>query len=127
MKKIQSMVHNIFISTGFGTMIFVTMLIMDNGLNETLKSVLIWVAASCLYGLTFEIMRIRSIRSRIKFPLHIALCFLITVAARVTYSYITKGYVDLISTVIITIPIFAAVYIALYFFMKFTGSIEAYR
>ncbi|MDE6591967.1 MAG: hypothetical protein K2K57_02745, partial [Oscillospiraceae bacterium] len=117
-------VHNIFISTGFGTMIFVTMLIMDNGLNETLKSVLIWVAASCLYGLTFEIMRVRS---RIKFPLHIALCFLITVAARATYSYITKGYVDLTDTAVITIPIFAAVYIALYFFMKFTGSIEAYR
>lgn len=105
-------------------MIFVTMLIMDNGLNETLKSVLIWAAASCLYGLSFEIMQVRS---KIKFPLHIGICFLITVAARVTYSYITKGYADLPGTAVITIPIFAAVYTALYFFMKFTGSLEAYR
>ncbi len=126
MKKIQRTVHNIFISAGFGTMIFVTMLILDNGLNETLKSVLIWVAASCLYGLSFEIMRIRA-KSRIKFPLHIGICFLITVAARVTYSFITKGCADLLGMAIITIPIFAAVYTALYFFMKFTGSLEAYR
>ena len=53
MKKLKRILHNIFIAVGLGTVIFVPMLILDNGLNDTLKSVLIWVGASILYGLSF--------------------------------------------------------------------------
>lgn len=55
MKKLKRLLHNVFITVGLGTMVFVPMLILDNGLNETLKSVLIWIGASILYGLSFEL------------------------------------------------------------------------
>lgn len=47
---------NTFLTLGFGTIIFVFMLILDNGLNDTLKSILIWLIASALYGLSFSIL-----------------------------------------------------------------------
>lgn len=115
------MLHSNFIAVGFGTMIFVPMLILDNGLNETLKSVLIWVFASVLYGLSFEILQTIS---KIKYPLHIIVCFIITVATRIIYSYLANDSINFLSMVTITIPIFIAVYIALYLFMKFMDNLK---
>lgn len=118
MKRLKRLLHNVFITVGLGTMVFVPMLILDNGLNETLKSVLIWVGASILYGLSFELLMIKS---KIKIPLHIAICLIITISVRCIYSYFTNGTVNLGSIFVVTIPIFAAVYIVLYLFMKHIG------
>lgn len=112
--------RNIFISLGFGTMIFLPMLILDNGLNDTLKSVLIWAAASVLYGLSFEIFKTKL---KIKLPLHILICFAVTVTVRCLYSYFTDGTVKF-SVILVTVPIFIAVYIVLYFFMKNIGDLD---
>lgn len=121
MNRLKKLLHNVFITVGLGTMIFVPMLILDNGLNETLKSVLIWVGASILYGLSFELL---IIKSKIKIPLHIVTCFIITIAVRCMYSYFTKGTVNFGSIFVITIPIFAAVYVVLYLFMKHIGGLK---
>lgn len=86
MKSLKKLLHNVFITVGLGTMIFIPMLILDNGLNETLKSVLIWVGASILYGISFELLMIRS---KMKTPLHIAVCFAITIIVRCLYSMST--------------------------------------
>lgn len=109
-------IKNIFLTLGFGTIIFVTMLILDNGLNDTLKSILIWLIASALYGLSFSLLN-----SKIKFKtiIHIVVCFLITIGARLSYSYISNTDINYFKTIIITIPIFVGVYIALYYFMKY--------
>lgn len=112
--------RNIFISLGFGTMIFLPMLILDNGLNDTLKSALIWAAASMLYGLSFEIFKTKL---KIKLPLHILICFAVTVMVRCLYSYFTDGTVDFY-VILVTVPIFIAVYIVLYFFMKHIGGVN---
>lgn len=122
MKRLKRLLHNVSITVGLGTMVFVPMLILDNGLNETLKSVLIWVVASILYGLSFEFL---ILKSKIKIPLHIAICFIITILVRCIYSYFTNGTVNLGSIFLVTIPIFAAVYIGLYLFMKYIGNMEA--
>ena len=106
MKKVKRTLHNMFIAVGFGTMVYVPMLLLDKGLNDTMQSVLTWVFASVLYGLSFEIIKIKS---KIKYPIHIAVCFIITIATRLVYSYIENGTVDVIKTVIITIPIFVGV------------------
>lgn len=119
MKIIKSALHNMFIAVGFGTMVYVPMLLLDKGLNDTMKSVLTWVFASVLYGLSFEIIKIKS---KIKYPIHIAVCFFVTIATRLIYSYVENGTVNVLKTVVITIPIFAVVYIALYFFMKYIGN-----
>ncbi|MFR7819801.1 hypothetical protein [Candidatus Pseudoruminococcus sp.] len=121
MKKVKRTLHNMFIAVGFGTMVYVPMLLLDKGLNDTMQSVLTWVFASVLYGLSFEIIKIKS---KIKYPIHIAVCFIITIATRLVYSYIENGTVDVIKTVIITIPIFVGVYIALYLFMKYIGNVK---
>lgn len=60
MKNIKSVLHNMFIAIGFGTMVYVPMLILDNGLNETMNSVLIWVSTSVFYGLSFQILEMKS-------------------------------------------------------------------
>ena len=121
MKKVKRTLHNMIIAVGFGTMVYVPMLLLDKGLNDTMQSVLTWVFASVLYGLSFEIIKIKS---KIKYPIHIAVCFIITIATRLVYSYIENGTVDVIKTVIITIPIFVGVYIALYLFMKYIGNVK---
>ncbi len=121
MKRLKRLLHNVFIAVGLGTMVFVPMLILDNGLNETLKSVLIWVGASILYGLSFELLMIKS---KIKIPLHIGICFIITILVRCIYSYFTNGTVNLGSILVVTIPIFVAVYIVLYLFMKYIGNLK---
>lgn len=121
MKKLKRALHNIFIAVGFGTMVYVPMLLLDKGLNDTMRSVLTWVLASVLYGLSFELFRLRS---KIKYPLHIAVCLVITIATRLIYSYIESGTVDILKTTLVTIPIFVGVYIALYFFMKYIGGVK---
>lgn len=117
MKKV---IRNLFLSVGLGTMIFVPMLILDNGLNDTLKSVLIWIAASILYGLSFSLWKIKF---RMRIPLHI-ICFIITISVRCLYSYFTNGIVNFGRIFLVTIPIFIAVYIILYFFMKMVGDLD---
>ena len=112
--------RSIFLSVGLGTMVFLPMLILDNGLNDTLKSVLIWAGASVLYGLSFEIFKTKL---KLKVPLHILICFVITITVRCLYSYFTDGTVNF-SVILVTIPIFIAVYIALYFFMKYIGDLD---
>ena len=121
MKKLKWTLHNMFIAVGFGTMVYVPMLLLDKGLNDTMQSVLTWVLASVLYGLSFEIVEIKS---KIKYPIHIAVCFIITIATRLIYSYIENGTVNVLKTVAITIPIFVGVYIALYLFMKYIGNVK---
>jgi hypothetical protein len=121
MKKLKWTLHNMFIAVGFGTMVYVPMLLLDKGLNDTMQSVLTWVFASVLYGLSFEIIEIKS---KIKYPIHIAVCFIITIATRLIYSYIENGTVNVLKTVTITIPIFVGVYIALYLFMKYIGNVK---
>lgn len=121
MKKIKKALHNMFIAVGFGTMVYVPMLLLDKGLNDTMQSVLTWVCASVLYGLSFEIIEIKS---KIKYPIHIVVCFVITIATRLIYSYIENGTVNVLKTVAITIPIFVGVYIALHLFMKYIGNIK---
>ena len=39
MKKIKRALHNMFIAIGFGTMVYVPMLLLDKGLNDTMQSV----------------------------------------------------------------------------------------
>lgn len=121
MKKLKRILHNMFIVLGLGTMIFVPMLILDNGLNDTLKSVLIWTGASILYGLSFELL---VIKSKIKIPLHIVICFIITIIVRCGYSYFRNGIIEFINIFIVTIPIFVAVYVVLYFFMRLLGDLK---
>lgn len=121
MKKLKRALHNMFIAVGFGTMVYVPMLLLDKGLNDTMQSVLTWVLASVLYGLSFEIIEIKS---KIKYPIHIVVCFVITIATRLIYSYIENGTINVLKTVTITIPIFAGVYIALYLFMKYIGNVK---
>lgn len=113
--------RSLFMSIGLGTLIFVPMLILDNGLNETLISVLVWTGASILYGLSFLIWKLKN---KMKIPLHIAVCFIITIAVRFFYSYFSDGAVNFGRTFLITIPIFIAVYIVLYLFMRFVGDLE---
>jgi len=119
LKKIRRVLHNMFIAVGFGTMVYVPMLILDKGMNDTMQSVLTWVAASVLYGLSFELMEMKS---GIKYPVHIAACFVITIATRLVYSYIENGTVDVWRTTLVTTPIFIGVYAALYLFMKYIGN-----
>ena len=121
MKKLKWTLHNMFIAVGFGTMVYVPMLLLDKGLNDTMQSILTWILASVLYGLSFEIIEIKS---KIKYPIHIAVCFIITIATRLIYSYIENGTVNVLKTVTITIPIFVGVYIALYLFMKYIGNVK---
>ncbi len=118
MKKI---LQNIFMTVGLGTIIFVPMLILENGLNDTLKSVLIWIGASVLYGLSFSLWKIKMKR---KIPLHIAICFIITISVRCLYSYFKNGIVNFSSLFLVTVPIFIGVYIVLYFFMKLIGDLD---
>lgn len=84
-------IRNIFIMLGLGTLIFIPMLILDNGLNDTLISVLVWTGASFLYGLSFLLWKLKN---KIKIPLHIAVCFIITIGVRCLYSFFSYGYVD---------------------------------
>ena len=118
MWTIERLLHNIFIAIGFGTMVYVPMLLLDKGLNDTMQSVLTWVFASVLYGVSFEILRAKG---KIKYPVHIVICFVITIATRIIYSVIKTGTVDIMKTVLTTIPIFIGVYVLLYLFMKYIG------
>ncbi len=123
MKHLKRILHNMFIAVGFGTMVYIPMILLDKGLNDTMQSVLTWVIASVMYGLSFEIIELKS-KSKFKYVIHIAICFIITIATRIAYSYIKFGTVDVVKTVVITIPIFIGVYVALYLFMKHIGNVR---
>ena len=111
MKNTKRILHNIFIALGFGTIVYVPMLLIYKGLNDTMQSVITWVAASVLYGLSFEILKTKS---KIKYLIHVVICFAITIVTRFIYSYIEHGIVNSYKTIVITLPIFVVVYIALY-------------
>lgn len=115
-------IRNIFLSVGLGTLIFVPMLIIDNGLNDTLISVLIWCSASVLYGFSFLLFKIK-IKFKYVLPIHIALCLLITLTVRCLYSYFINGNIEWLK-ILITIPIFGVIYVALYFFIKYVGDLK---
>ena len=118
MKVIKRILHNTFLAVGFGTCVYVPMLLIDKGFNDTMQSILTWVIASVLYGVSFEILRVKG---KYRFPVHITVCFIFTIATRIVYSIIKNGTVNLIKTILITIPIFVVVYILLYLFMRFVG------
>ena len=43
MTEVKRLLHNIFIAVGFGTMVYVPMLLLDKGLNDIMKTVLITI------------------------------------------------------------------------------------
>ena len=112
--------RNIFLTVGLGTLIFTPMLIIDNGLDDTMRSVVIWLIASLLYGLSFAILNWKSI---FRIPLHCLTCFAVTFFIRCGYSYFSNGEIHLKKLFIVTIPIFIVVYAALFFFIKYFGNI----
>ena len=111
---------NVFLTVGLGTLIFIPMLIIDNGLNETMISVLIWLGASILYGFSFAILDMKSI---FRFPLHFLACFAITVGVRAGYSYFVNGELEFKKLMIVSAPIFIAIYILLFFYIRYFGNI----
>ena len=114
----KNVIRNIFSMIGFGTLIFIPMLIADNGFNETLQSVVTWTVASGLYGLSASILKMEC---RIKLFVHILVCFLITIATRFVYSWINNGSIQITRTILTTIPIFIGAYILVYLFIMFTN------
>ena len=115
--------RNIFLTVGLGTLIFVPMLIIDNGFNKTMVSVIIWLGASILYGLSFSILDMEKIKQIFRIPLHFITCFAITLAVRTGYSYFKNGSLHFKKLLIITAPIFIAIYILLFIYMKHFGDI----
>ncbi|MBP5581596.1 MAG: hypothetical protein J6X85_07425 [Ruminococcus sp.] len=57
----KNTLRNIFRAIGFGTLIFTPMIIFDNGINDTMRSVIIWLTASILYGASFSILKMKTI------------------------------------------------------------------
>ena len=112
--------RNIFLSVGLGSLIFTPMLIFDNGFDDTMRSVVIWLAASVLYGLSFAILNWKSI---FRIPLHCLTCFAVTFLIGCGYSYFSNGEIHLKKLFIGTVPIFIAVYIIMFFYIKYFGSI----
>lgn len=118
---VKNILHNVFLSIGLGTVIFVPMLIIDKGLNDTLVSVLIWFGASILYGLSFTLLKLKT---KLRLPIHILSCFLLTLVVRCGYSYYSKGSIDFTRLFLITIPIFILIYMLMYFYMRYFGNVE---
>ena len=106
-------------TVGIGTLIFTPMIIIDNGLNDTMKSVLIWLFASILYGLSFTILRLKTI---FRIPIHVIACLAITIAIRTGYAYFLNGEINFKKLFIITLPIFIVIYVGLYLLMKYFNS-----
>lgn len=118
MKRLKRIIRNLFITIGFGTIVYLPALMIANGTDNTLKSVLIWVIASALYGFSFELL---NITTKLKIFVHIIVCFAITIAARLLFAYSSQSNADIFHTFLITIPIFIGVYGALFIFMKLIG------
>ena len=112
--------RNIFLSVGLGALIFTPMLIIDNGFNETMKSVVIWRTASILYGLSFAILNWKSI---LRIPLHFLTCFAITLFIRCGYSYFISGEIHFKKLLAVTVPVFIAVYALLFLYIRYFGNI----
>lgn len=116
--------RNIFLTVGLGTLIFTPMLIIENGLNDTMKSVLIWLSASILYGLSYTILDVDKIKPIFRISLHFLTCFAITIGIRCAYAYFENGSIEFKKLLIITSPIFVGIYILLCFYMKNFGGIS---
>lgn len=115
----KNTLRNIFLAVGFGTLIFTPMIIFDNGIDDTMRSVIIWLAASVLYGVSFSILKMKTI---FRYPLHIIACFVITLAVRTGYSYFMNGEIHFKKLFLVTLPIFVVIYVLLFLFMKYLGS-----
>ncbi|MDD7515368.1 hypothetical protein [Ruminococcus flavefaciens] len=120
----KNTLRNIFLAIGFGTLIFTPMIIFDNGIDDTMKSVIIWLAASILYGASFSILKMKTI---FRYPLHIIACFAITLAVRTGYSYFMNGEIHFKKLFLVTLPIFIAVYVLLFLYMKYFGSSDTQK
>lgn len=112
--------HNIFLSIGLGTLIFTPMLIIENGFDDSMKSVVIWLAASIIYGLSFSILNWKSI---FRIPLHFLTCFAVTFIIRCGYSYFVNDEIEFKKLFIVTVPIFIVIYIAMFLYIKYFGHI----
>ena len=116
--------RNIFQTVGIGTLIFTPMLIFDNGFDESMKSVVIWLIASILYGLSFNIFDLKKVTPFLRLPLHFFVCFALTLGVRFGYSYFKNDSVDFKKLLIITAPIFVVVYVLLFLYMKSFANIK---
>lgn len=116
--------RNIFQTVGIGTLIFIPMLIFDNGFDESMKSVVIWLVASILYGLSFNIFDLKKVKPFLRLPLHFLVCFALTIGVRFGYSYFKNDSVEFKKLLIITAPIFVVVYVLLFLYMKSFANIK---
>ena len=112
--------RNVFLTIGLGTLIFTPMILIDNGFNDTMRSVIIWLIASILYGASFMILKWKSI---FRIPLHFLACFAITFLIRCGYSYFINDELVLKKQLLVTAPVFIVVYIILFLYIKYFGSI----
>ena len=91
-----------------GFLVTTVCLLLNEGANETMRQVAVWMVASMLYGavsLVFEAIPLPAATA-----LHLALCSLVTIAA----SYIL-GYADsLLSLLVYVFPTFLAIYAVIY-------------
>ena len=116
--------RNIFQTVGIGTLIFTPILIFDNGFDESMKSVVIWLVATILYGLSFNIFDIKKVKPFLRLPLHFLVCFALTLGVRFGYSYFKNDSVEFKKLLIITSPIFVVIYVLLFLYMKNFGNIS---
>ena len=90
-----------------GFLVTTVCLLLNEGANETMRQVAVWMVASMLYG---AVSLVFAIPLPAATALHLALCSLVTIAA----SYIL-GYADsLLSLLVYVFPTFLAIYAVIY-------------
>lgn len=93
-----------------GFLVTTVCLLLNEGANETMRQVAVWMVASMLYGAVSLVFEADAIPLPAATALHLALCSLVTIAA----SYIL-GYADgLLSLLVYVFPTFLAIYAVIY-------------
>lgn len=110
MKRLEEVLTYLFTGIGIGAVMCTVSMAAMGGMNETLKQVLAWLAASALFAVFSKIICMDFGSLLIRSIIHFCLCFILAVTVGTYLNYSS----DWISSARVMLPVFFIIYVIIY-------------
>lgn len=126
MKRLEGIIVTIFAGIGAGAIASTVTIAAMGGMNDTIRQVLVWLAASALFTVISQIMCMDFGNLLVRTAIHFCLCFLLAVTVGSFLHYAA----DWLSCAKEMLPAFLIIYVVIYigvFFMHLVETKELNR
>lgn len=114
MKRIEWLLNNAFIGLGVGSVASTVSIAVMNGMDDTIRQVLVWLAASAVFGIISGIMCMDFANLPVRTVIHFALCFLLAVTVGDFLDYSTGWFAGAKAMLPAFLLIYMVIYISVY-------------